>query len=132
MTTSEKCLIIFFHKRKSKTSNGCILPVVPAGIVNKTKSCADSGLFLSIISRLVHEFNNKTEFGSTFGKNTFFIQVSKWLDVSLPDFETIIKILFIVNMVSYTLGPNVPLSSFNTVRSGDNNLSSAEIIGCIM
>jgi len=82
--TSKKCLIKFFHKQKSKTSNSYILPVL-ADIVNRTKY-ADSDLFLSIISKqwLVHESNNKTEFDPTFGKNTSFIQISKWLDVSLP------------------------------------------------
>jgi len=55
----------------------------------------------------------------------------KWLNVSLPDFEAI-KILFAVNMVSCTLGPYVSLGSFNTIRSGDNNLPLAEIIGCIV
>jgi len=40
--------------------------------------------------------------------------------------------LFAENMVSCTLGPNVPLSLFNTIRSEDNNLPSAEIIGCIV
>jgi len=111
-----------------------ILPIVLAGIVSRTKSCADSGLFLSIISKQwpVHESNNKTEFGLIFGKNISFIQVSKWLDVSLPDFEDIIKILFVVNMVSCTLGPNVPLDFFNTIRNGDNNPLLVNIIGCIV
>ena len=45
MTTSEKCLMKFFHKQNSKTSNGCNFPVVPAGIVNKTISFAESGFF---------------------------------------------------------------------------------------
>jgi len=56
-------------------SNDCIFPVVPVGIVNRTKSCADSDLLLSIIFEQwpVHESKNKTEFGPTFRKNTFFI-----------------------------------------------------------
>jgi len=114
--------------------NGCV-PPVSAGIINKTKSCADSGQFLSIISGQwsVHESNNKTEFDSTFGKNISFIQVSKWFDVSLfEDFEAIIKTLFAINMVSCTLRLNVPLGSFNTTRSRDNNLSLAKIIGYIV
>ena len=127
-------LIKFFHKRKPYTSNGCILPVVPADFVNKTISSVDSGLLFWIISGQwsVHESSNKTDFGPTFGKYTSFNQISKWLDVSFPDFDAIMKILFALNIVSCTLGPNVPLLSFNTIKRGDNNLSSAEIIGCIV
>ena len=33
MTLSEKCLIKFFQIRNPKTSNGCIFPVVPFGIL---------------------------------------------------------------------------------------------------
>jgi len=74
MMADKKCLIEFFHKQKSITSNSCILPVV-LGIVDKTKSYADSDLFLSIISGQwpVYEFNNKTEFNPIYGRNTFFI-----------------------------------------------------------
>jgi len=48
MTTTEKCLMKFFHKRNPKTPNGCIFSVVPAGIVNRIISFAESGLFLWI------------------------------------------------------------------------------------
>jgi len=75
----------------------------------------------------------KIEFGRTFptfGKYTS--QVSKWSDVSIPNFDVIIKILIAVNIISCILEPNVPLGSFNTIRSGDINLSSAEITGYIV
>jgi len=39
--------------------------------------------------------------------------------------------LFAVNMISCTVGLNVLLGSFNAIRSGDNNLPLAKIIGCI-
>ena len=36
ITTSEKCLTKFLHIRKSNTSNGCICPVVPFGVISNT------------------------------------------------------------------------------------------------
>ena len=36
ITTSEKCLTNFFHIRKPNTSNSCICPVVPFGIISNT------------------------------------------------------------------------------------------------
>jgi len=35
ITISKKCLMKFFHKWKPYTSNGCMFPVVPAGIINR-------------------------------------------------------------------------------------------------
>ena len=76
MITPEKYLMKFFYKRNSKTSNDSIFPVVTIGIVNRTISYAESGLFLWIISEPVHESNSKIKFGPTL-ENTFLTQVSK-------------------------------------------------------
>jgi len=39
----------FFHKRKPYTSNGCMFPVVPVGIVNRIIVSVDSNLVSCII-----------------------------------------------------------------------------------
>jgi len=36
-----------------------------------------------------------------------------------------------MNIVSCTLGPNVP-TAFNTIKRSDNNIPSAETVGCIV
>ena len=81
---SEKYLIKFFHNRNPYTSNGCIFPVVPAGIVRKTISVAESGLVSEIMLGQcpLHESNNNTDCGPTFGRNTSFSQVFTWFDVN--------------------------------------------------
>lgn len=64
-------------------------------------------------------------------KNASFNLVYTWFDINLPNIETVIKILMILNIISCTLGSNVPVTSFNTIKRSDDNLLYAEIIGIV-
>jgi len=53
-------------------------------------------------------------------------------DVILPDWDVFIITIFGLNKFSSTLGPNLPLTSFNTMNKCDSKLSLRDIISCIV